>query len=293
LKLSELYAVAGISKQSAYKYRQQEQAKAMQANLVVKAMEAMRKDHKKMSSRKVYASQKEVFEIEVGRDKFEQIAFANGFRVKYQRQRHQTTSGQRLEVYPDLVSGMVLNNIDQVYQSDIFYLKVADRDYYGITIIDVYSKRLVALHLSKSLRASENVAALKKVLKSKARAALNGCIFHSDRGSQYISKAQKELLNNLGMKISMCKMPQQNAYAERVQGSLKYEYFFEYLLTEKNITRQAAKIMRIYNNERPHQNLRKKTPLQFEKMIEEMSEKDRPTLKVFDWEIQNGNKYGE
>lgn len=284
LKLSDLYSVSGISKQSAYKYRRQEQVRAAQEERVVGAMSKMRKEHKKISSRKVYACQKEIFEIKVGRDKFEQLAFSNGYRVKYNRQTHKTTWGQRLEVYPDLVSGITLNNIDQVYQSDIFYLKIADKDYYGVTIIDVYSKRLVALHLSKSLRATENVTALKKVLRSKPKEALKGCVFHSDRGSQYISKAQKDLLKSLGMKISMCKMPQQNAYAERVQGSLKYEYFFERILTEQNITRQAQKIMQLYNEERPHQSLKNKTPRQFEEMIKKLSEAERPVLKVFQWE---------
>jgi transposase InsO family protein len=178
---------------------------------------------------------------------------------------------------------LIINNIDQVYQSDIFYLKVAGKDYYGVTIIDAYSSRLVALHLSKSLRATENIIALKKVLKSKNKTVLKGCIFHSDRGTQYISKAQKELLTSLGMRISMCKMPQQNAYAERVQGTLKHEYFYEYLLTESNIARQAAKIMRIYNDERPHLSLNKKTPKAFEEMISKMSETDRPKKKIYEW----------
>jgi len=284
VKLTDLYAVAGLSKQSLYKYRQRESAIAGQERIVVDAMDKIRKGHKKMSSRKVYAFKKEILGLQIGRDKFEQIAFANGYRVKHKRQTHKTTYGQRVEVYPDLVSGRVFNNINQVYQSDIFYLKVADKDYYGVTIIDAYSKRLVALHLSKSLRAMENVAALKKVIKAKTKAALKGCIFHSDRGTQYISKAQKELLQSLGMKISMCKMPQQNAYAERVQGSLKYEYFFEYLLTEANITRQSAKIMRLYNEQRPHQSLKNKTPEQFELMIKEMGEANRPVMQVYAWD---------
>lgn len=283
LKLTHLYAAVGVSKQSMYKYRKVVQAHDEQEKLVVAAMDKMRKGHTKMSSRKIYASQKEAFKIEVGRDKFEAIAFANGYRVKRKRQAQKTTRGQQVEVYPDLVSGTTIDNINQVYQSDIFYLKVADTDYYGVTIIDIYSKRLVALHLSKTLRAIENIAALKKVLKSKTKAALHGCIFHSDRGTQYISKAQKELLKSVGMKISMCRMPQQNAYAERVQGSLKYEYFFELLLTEKNITRIASKIMKLYNDERPHQSLHNKTPKQFEAMIKQLNAEERPKLKIFDW----------
>lgn len=194
--------------------------------------------------------------------------------------------GQRVQVYPDLVSGLMVNNIDQVYQSDIFYLKVAGKGYYGVTIIDAYSRRLVALHLSNSLRATENIAALKKLLQSKTKTALKGCIFHSDSGTQCIIKTQKELLASLEIRISMCKMPQQNAYAERVQGSLKYEYFFEYLLTEGNITRQAVKIMRLYNDERPHLNLNKKTPKVFDKMVVKMSEVDRPIMKVYKWDAE-------
>ncbi len=86
-------------------------------------------------------------------------------------------------------------------------------------------------------------------------------------------------------------MPQQNAYAERVQGSLKYEYFFEYLLTEANITRQAAKIMRLYNEQRPHQSLKNKTPEQFELMIKKMGEEDRPAMKVYEWDEAKTIKY--
>ena len=81
-------------------------------------------------------------------------------------------------------------------------------------------------------------------------------------------------------------MPQQNAYAERVQGFFKYEYFFEYLLTEGNITRQAVKIMRLYNDERPHLNLNKKTPKVFDKMVVKMSEVDRPIMKVYKWDAE-------
>jgi transposase InsO family protein len=281
--MRELYALTGVTKQAMYKYRKSELAKTTQQALVETAMKKMRKEHTRMSSRKIYFSQKEAFNIKVGRDRFEQVAFANGYRVKRKRQVHKTTYGQKVEVYPDLVTGLTINNIDQVYQSDIFYLKVAGKDYYGVTIIDVYSRKLLALHLSKTLQATENIAALKKVLNAKKKDNFNGCIFHSDRGSQYISKAHKKLLTNVGMKISMCKMPQQNAYAERVQGSIKYEYFFERTLTEKNITRKAARIKWLYNEERPHNSLNKKTPSQFEAMIEKLPESERSVCNIFKW----------
>jgi transposase InsO family protein len=281
--LTDLYALAGVSRQSLYKYRLRKNGKAEQEKMVIAAMEKMRREHTKMSSRKVYISQKEFFKITVGRDKFEQLAFGNGYRVKPNRKVCKTTWAQKVEIYPDLISGLVINNINQVYQSDIFYLKVSVKDFYGISIIDVYSRRLISLHISKSLKAVENVIAFNQVMKVKTKEELKGCIFHSDHGSQYISNAQKKMLKNMGMEISMCKMPQQNAYAERVQGSVKYEYYFERLLTEKNITRMTARIKKLYNEDRPHQNLNGKTPMEFEAIIKKLSESQRPQLKIYEW----------
>lgn len=281
--MADLYSVSGISKQSLYKYRIGKERTKRQEELVCLAMENMRKEHKKMSSRKVYKVQKKILNIEIGRDKFEQFAFLNGYRVKQKRSVMKTTWGQRVEVYPDLVSGIEINNINQVFQSDIFYLKVEGEDYYGVTIQDIYSRRLLCLHISQSMKADENIKALKEILKIRKKSDLKGCIFHSDTGSQYISSKHKELLNELEMQKSMCDIAQKNAYIERVQGTLKYEYYFEYELTKKNIHRISKKIMKLYNEERPHINLDYKTPVEFEKYIEQLKDEERPVLKVYQW----------
>ena len=281
--MKDLCEVSNVSKQSLYKYRKGKEQVEIQEKLVCEAMENMRKEHKKMSSRKVYRSQKELLNIKVGRDKFEQIAFSYGYRVKYKRNTMKTTWGQRVEVYPDFVSGKEINNINQVYQSDIFYLKVEGEDYYGITIEDIYSRRLLSLHISQSMKAEENVKALKKVLRVRNKTALVDCIFHTDTGSQYISHLQKDLLKEFKMQASMCDIAQKNAYVERIQGTLKYEYFFENKLTKKNIKRISNKIMKLYNEERPHINLGYKTPVDFEKYIEQLKDMERPVLKIYQW----------
>ncbi len=281
--MKDLCEVSNVSKQSLYKYRKGKEQIEEQEKLVCQAMENMRKEHKKMSSRKVYRVLKEQLNIKVGRDKFEEIAFAFGYRVKYKRNTMKTTWGQRVEVYPDLVSGKEINNINQVYQSDIFYLKVEGEDYYGITIEDIYSRRLLSLNISQSMKADENVKALKKVLKVRKKSDLKACIFHTDTGSQYISNKQKELLKELEMQASMCDIAQKNSYVERVQGTLKYEYFFENKLTKTNINKISKKIMKLYNEERPHINLGYKSPVEFEKYIQQLKDKERPVLKVYQW----------
>jgi transposase InsO family protein len=222
-------------------------------------------------------------DLPVGRDIFEKIGFSNGFKLKRKRNTMKTTWSQRVEVHPNLVEGITINNINKVFQSDIFYLKVEKKDYYGICILDVYSRKLLALHVSQSLFAIENVKALKKVIKLKTKQGLNNCIFHSDRGSQYISKAHKELLLANDMKISMCKIPQENAYVERMNGIIKEEYFYEMHLTQTNILEKTKEAMNLYNNHRPHSQLKMMTPTAFEHYVSKLDEIDRPKQTIFKW----------
>ena len=275
----DMYVIAGISKQALWKHRKRLQDQLQVTRDVVDMIEDVRINHKRMGCRRIYYTAKEP--LPIGRDLFEQIGFANGFKLKLKRNVMRTTWSQRVEVFSNLIEGMVLNDINQVWQSDIFYLKVEGADYYGVSIEDVYSRKLLALHLSKSLTAEQNVKALKTALKARKGSKVNGCIFHSDRGSQYISDIHKTLLREVGMKISMCKMPQENAYVERVQGTLKYEYFFEHTLTEANLSRMIQKILRWYNEERPHSELNMMMPTQFEKHVQTLVAKDRPEMKIY------------
>ena len=54
-------------------------------------------------------------------------------------------------------------------------------------------------------------------------------------------------------------------------------------LTKRNITRISNKIMKLYNQERPHINLDYKTPIEFEKYIQELKKGERPVLKIYQW----------
>ena len=272
--MKELYQIAGLSKQAMWKYLKHKKAATHASNEIINAMNKIRKHHKRMGCRRMYYAIKEP--MPVGRDLFEQIGFANGFKLKRKRNTMKTTWGQRVEVYPNLIEGKILNDINQVWQTDIFYLNIENNDYYGVSIEDVYSRKLLALHLSKSLSAQQIVIAIKKSLQVRLGSIIRGCIVHSDQGSQYISHAYKTLLKANHMQISMCKMPQENAYVERVQGTLKHEYFYEFALTEKNLQNTVRKIITYYNNERPHSQLGMMTPNEFEKHVEKIPLKQRP-----------------
>jgi transposase InsO family protein len=282
-KMKDLYSVAGISKQALWKYNERQAKVKGITEDIVKIMKDIRGRHKRMGCRSMYYASQQP--IPVGRDIFEKIGFANGFKLHYKPNKLKTTWSQRVTIYPNLIEGKVLTGINQVWQSDIFYIPVEDKVYYGVTIEDVYSRRLLALHLAKDLRATQVERALHKALLVRKGQDLRDCIFHSDRGSQYISDQVTRLLHDQDMRISMCKLPQENSYVERIQGTLKYQYLFEANLTEKNLGRETIKTMRYYNFERPHTGLNNLPPAKFEEMVENLTELERPKLQIYKWSV--------
>jgi len=280
--MKDLYLVAGISKQALWKHNKHQAQVLSKTEQVVKIIQSVRKQHKRMGCRHMYYIDPEG--SPVGRDIFESIGFSNGFRLKRLRSLVKTTWSQRIEYYPNLIEGKILNGINQVWQSDIFYIMSQGVHFYGVTIMDVYSRKLLALHISKSLDANQLVIAVKKAIRARGASDLTGCIFHSDRGSQYISKMHKELLAENKMKISMCTLPQENAYAERIQGTLKHDYIQMDELTEKNKAYIASKTMKLYNDERPHTSIGMISPSNFELYIERLLIKDRPKMPIFEWD---------
>ncbi len=280
--------MAGITKQALWKHHKREEYKRDLVYRSLGILRKTRKRHKRMGCRSIYFTSK--VKPPVGRDAFEAIGLENGFRLKRRRNKKKTTWSQTVEVFPNLIEGITLSRINQVWQSDIFYHEENGITFYGITIIDVYSRRLLALHLSKSLRAEENVKALRKAMKCRSGHNLVGCIFHSDRGSQYISEVHKSLLDHYGIQKSMCKLPQENAYAERVQETIKNYYLCDVQLSGKDLNKIASQILRKYNNERPHSELDMRTPIAFEKYVEKLNIRTKPKMVIFKWNHELSTK---
>jgi transposase InsO family protein len=276
----DLYRAAGLSKQAMWKYRRRLDSCQGIRDQVVKYMADLRKRHMMMGCRVMYAIVKD--QVPIGRDAFEQIGFANGFKLRHKRNPRKTTWAQRVEIHPNLVEGLEVTNINQAWQCDIFYQEVEGRHFYGVTIVDVYSRRLLSLHMAKSLAARHTAVALRKAIQMRRGHDLADCIFHSDRGGQFISAEVKTILRSNDMVISMCKMPQENAYVERLQGTLKNQYLYPHQPTSSSISSLARRIMRYYNEERPHSSLGNMTPLKFERMIASLPPDQRPSMKVFD-----------
>lgn len=272
--LNFLYETIGISKQavSQYEKRQKEFDKKME-HLIVDA-DILKKGHPGCGVEKMYYTLSPEF---IGRDKFIETFMDLGYRVKRQKNYRKTTQGSK-QYYPNLIKGMKVDRPSQIWQSDITYIKAGSRYYYAIFIIDVYTKKIVGYQLSNHMRASANVKALKMALKEN-KAPL---IHHSDRGSQYNSKEYVGILKDNGSQISMATKALDNAYAERINRTIKEEYLQHWDIGEYDqLKRSLKRAVNNYNSKRKHNHLSRQSPEEFENNWELLSKDKRPSFNIF------------
>jgi putative transposase len=137
-------------------------------------------------------------------------------------------------------------------------IHVAGRFYYAVFILDVYTRKIVGYQISDHMRATANINALKMALKEHAAPQIH----HSDRGSQFGYKPYLELLQQNGCSISMAQSAQDNAYAERINRTIKEEYLDHWKpKTYLQLRNCVAKAVKNYNNNRIHQSLGKQSPV--------------------------------
>lgn len=281
--MKDLYEIAGLTRQGFWKHQQRERERAERVRRVLSLLHEVRSSgHSQMGCRTAYWKVRD--RSPVGRDLFERIGLGHGFRVKRRRNKRKTTIGQTQEVCPNRVEGLEINRMDQVWQSDICYVPLQGKHLYVVTIIDVYSRRLLAFHPGRTLEAKETAKALKMAIQARGGQVPEGCIFHSDRGTQYVSQEVKKVLQEHGFNRSMAKLPQENAYAERVQGTIKHQYLRDTIIDPVRPQVALNRAMRLYNSGRPHKSLGYMTPIEYEGMIISTPNNLRPVMRAYKWD---------
>jgi len=172
-----------------------------------------------------------------------------------------TDSYHRFHKYKNLVKDIEVRAPNQVWVSDITYIRTVNGFCYLALITDMFSRRIVGYDISDSLELAGCMRALKKAL-SKARPAA-GLVHHSDRGIQYCSNQYVNELKKRKIKISMTEENHcyENAIAERVNGILKDEFYLDQcFFSTKHACNATKNAVDIYNNKRLHLSLGYKTP---------------------------------
>jgi transposase InsO family protein len=265
--LARLCGWFGITRQAYY----QESWKGIEVNieteLLLKEVQQIRKDHKRIGTRKLYEMLAPIMmehQIKMGRDKLFDLLSAHHLLIRRRRRNIRTTfSNHWLRKYPNLIRNFVPTAPNQLWVSDITYWKVNNITVYITLITDAYSHRIVGYNLAQSLEAVESIKALQMALSALGAGSHFNLIHHSDRGLQYCSSAYVKLLIDSDIKISMTESgdPLENPVAERVNGIMKEEY-----LEPKGVKSVSEaitylhKAIALYNSERPHMSISNYTP---------------------------------
>ena len=150
---------------------------------------------------------------------------------------------------------------NQVWVSDITYIRTVKGFCYLALITDMYSRKIVGYDLSDSLELNGCVRALNKALYQAKD--IKQLIHHSDRGIQYCSNLYTQILKRNNIRISMTEENHcyENAMAERVNGILKDEFYLDQTFTDVVHAKRATKnAINLYNEIRLHLSLDYKTP---------------------------------
>ena len=203
--------------------------------------------------------------ITIGRDGFYDLLRKHNLLIK-RKKRYAVTTNSNHPYYkwPNLTDGLILTATEQLWVSDITYLRTENGFVYLSVITDAYSRKITGYHLSQHLKAQGCLIALNKAISGlSGETQKRTLIHHSDRGIQYCCEPYILMLQKNNIRISMTQSgsPYENALAERVNGILKHQLGLNH--TFKNYaaaTASVCKAVNAYNCLRPHMSISNMTP---------------------------------
>lgn len=201
--------------------------------------------------------------IKMGRDAINDLLRSRGMLIKKTKRFFITTDSKHFFFKsPNLLTDFKITHSEQVFVSDITYIKTDQGHAYLALVTDAYSRKIMGWSLEDNMKVS--------MVKNALAMAYKNCIFdhkniihHSDRGIQYCCPDYTQFAENKGFILSTTQQydPYENAIAERINGILKYEFGLKNTIKSVEIARKmVAQAVKLYNNDRMHWSLDLKKP---------------------------------
>jgi putative transposase len=283
--MNAVYEIASVSKSNHHKIIKG--LKSSKDSKSVKCVDSWsntisteRKDNPAAGLRNIYESYSP---SGIGRDAFLRWGKSQGYMLEPKKAFIKTTYSDNETDLKNKIEDKELNDVNQVWTSDITYVFSHGALYYLVTIMDLFSRRIIGYNLSKTLKAEKSVSALSEAIKLRNIPNYDfKLIHHSDRGSQYTSGIYQKKLLDYKITQSVCFHVWDNAYHERVQGTLKNDYIYRWHASnEKELHKVVAKAVNNYNKRKHSSLLNKMSPIEFEDYISKLTVEERPVMDVF------------
>lgn len=234
------------------------QDQGVKDEIVLQHVLEIRKKQSKIGTLKLHFMLQELLaehKVKLGRDYLFDLLREHGMTIRKRKRNAITTNSRHwMFKYNNLIKDLQINRPEQLWVSDITYIRLPNQWGYLSLVTDAYSKKIMGWAFRTDLTALGCIQALRMSIDHRqyANATL---IHHSDRGSQYCSKDYVKLLTSSNIAISMTENgdPYENAIAERMNGILKSEFdLYHSTMGIKSTTKRIDESIQIYNQLRPH-----------------------------------------
>lgn len=275
--LNRLYRTVGITKQGFHKFLMKRRRYDDEVCQILIIIRQIRIDHPTMCCRSMYYKINPVF---MGRDRFEAMCREHGFMVRKNKSGRRTTDSSGVVRFDNLTQGLELTGINQLWSSDITYFELNNVFYYITFILDCFSRRILGHHVSSRLLTEQtSLPSLKRAIRNRSKQIPKGIIFHSDGGGQYYDQSFLALTTLYKFQNSMCEFAYENGKAERINGVIKNNYLKHWEIKDLGqLTKQVDRAVLLYNSDKPHTSLARKTPLEFEKELATLAQRNKPKM---------------
>lgn len=274
-----LCGLFGKTRHAWYDRQWREQQEVFTDEIILQAVQKIRQQLPRVGTRKLQeliAPELAAHGIEVGRDYLFDLLARHKLLVRQRKRKVFTTDSRHwMRKYSNLTGQLVVCRPEQLWVSDMTYIRIQNQWGYLSLITDAWSRKIMGFCLRSDMLAEGCVAALQMALDNRAYPE-HPLIHHSDRGAQYCCKQYVDVLARAAIAISMTENgdPYENALAERVNGIIKGEFnLYSSQLNFEQTQQRVMESITAYNEIRPHGSCNNLTPHQAHQTLTPMKKR--------------------